>query len=778
MKKREGIILTAVVLLVSTLACTKEETTPSTVIPEDCFWATCQPETKTTLDAELNIHWQKDDAVGIFVGNTAQSVYVVKKKDAGGTSAILTLDEAPAEPGTSLSANVAYYPQADVKSCASSGDTYKINVSMPSVQTYAANSFGVGAMPMVAVTTDVEDRNLSMKNLYGALRLKFCGNGYPVKSITITGNSGEKIAGKAVVTCSHEGDPTIEFDKSAKSFITLDCGNGVPLDSETETVFLISLPPITFSNGFTVTIEAENGTTVKNVSSSVTIARNTIKTMSSASLQNFFALEKLVDEGGNEYERLGLIGNHYTFCVPKGVSITNLKAVYATDATSVTVSDVPQESGVSENDFTSGLTYNVQYGEDTVPVTVTVFSFDLPALYVETPNQAAITSKETWINNTIFRLWSNTDASIEDLEGGSIKGRGNSTWNRPKKPYAVKLSGKKALLGMPADKRWNLLANYIDRTAIRNAVAFEIARKTDLAWTPNGRFVELILNGEHKGNYYLCEHIKLAKDRVNITEMSETDIEGEAVTGGYITEITTDDVQEFTTDVFHWPVNIKEPDEDVIQPEQIAYLAGYFNTFERILKKQEDGDYRDYIDMDSFIDWWLVFELTMNHEPNNPKSCYMYKDRGGKIFAGPVWDFDWGTFLPSRTSSFLIKGALYYYDLFNDYYFVSRLKERWAAYVDSGVFDTIGTFIDDTAATLVYSDVMDFAMWESDQTINGDEHDAYNVAVGKLKSAYLAKLAWLKTSIPALVTPPEPVPQGDQDGDTTPFEIEEGVEDW
>ena len=778
--KKHLVILFAISALVSCAKLEQEAEVTKDIIsqspPESFVVSAENVTTKTQLDAELNILWQKDDAVAIFPGNTTASTYVVKKKDAGGASAVLTLDEAAASPGSAIDDNVAFFPASSVSNCSASAGSYTLNVTMPSVQSYAANSFGASAMPMVAVTDGTEDHNLSMKNLYGALKLKFKGDGYPVRSIIFQGNNNEKIAGAAQVSCSKDGMPYIQFKNSATTSITLDCGSGIPLNNDGDVVFVIALPPMTFSNGISVTIHSENGETTKTISSAITISRNAVKPISSATLSGFFILEKLVDDADNEYAPVGLCGSRYTVCLPTGVDVTNLKAVFRTDAASITVAGDPQESGVTVNDYSSELSYLVDYGTSTVPVTILAHSFDLPVVYIETPGQVAITSKETWIANTIIKIWDNSDCSITDLEGGNIKGRGNSTWSRPKKPYALKLNGKKSVLGMNEDKRWNLLANYIDRTMLRNATAFEIARQTGLAWTPSGKFVELILNGEHKGNYYICEHIKLAKNRVNITEMKETDIEGEAVTGGYITEITTDDVQEFTTETYHFPVNIKEPDEDVIQPEQIAYLEGYFNTLERILKGLEPGDYRDYIDIDSFIDWWLVFELTMNHEPNNPKSCYMYKDRGGKIFAGPVWDFDWGTFLPSRKNQYIIKGALYYVELFNDHYFVSRLKEKWAAYMESGAFEGIDDFIDATAASLVHSDVLNFAMWESDQTINGDEHDAYDVAVGKVKSSFLAKYAWLNTQITNMEIPPEPVPQEDEGGNTEQFNQEEESE--
>ena len=122
----------------------------------------------------------------------------------------------------------------------------------------------------------------------------------------------------------------------------------------------------------------------------------------------------------------------------------------------------------------------------------------LPVVYIDTPEAQPITSKEIWMEGVNLLIF-NADGSL-DYEGSTqMKGRGNSTWTQfPKKPYALKLDKKAKILGMPSHKRWCLLANWMDRTLIRNAVAFEISRRTELAWTPNGFFVELVLNGEKR----------------------------------------------------------------------------------------------------------------------------------------------------------------------------------------------------------------------------------------------------------------------------------------
>lgn len=369
---------------------------------------------------------------------------------------------------------------------------------------------------------------------------------------------------------------------------------------------------------------------------------------------------------------------------------------------------------------------------------------NLPQVFIRTPNSAEIVSKTEWMEGasiTITLPDGTKDYESKDLQ---IRGRGNTTWSYPKKPYALKLDSKAEILGMPKHKRWVLLANWMDRTLMRNDVAFQIARQTGLAWTPRGQFVELYLNGKHMGNYYLCEQIKIDKNRVNINEMKTTDIEGDNLTGGYLMELDVyfDEVNKFHSTIKKLPYMFKDPDEEVLQPEQYQYMKDFINKFESTLyaddwlKKRE---YVNYIDIDSFIDFLFVFELSSNGEPGWPKSCYMYKDKLGKLTAGPIWDFDWGTFIPGN--SFLNKEALYYDRLLKDPIFVSTLKSRWAMFKPK--FETIPSYISTTANTLKASDKINITLWPITMAENGDEKMTFEQAIDRMIGAYQGKLAWL-----------------------------------
>ena len=304
---------------------------------------------------------------------------------------------------------------------------------------------------------------------------------------------------------------------------------------------------------------------------------------------------------------------------------------------------------------------------------------------------------------------------------------------------------------MPKHKRWVLLANWMDRTLLRNDVTFEISRKTGLDWTPRGKFVEVVLNGRYIGNYYLCEQIKIDENRVNIAEMESTDISGDALTGGYLMELDVyyDEVNKFKSATKQLPYMFKEPDEETLQPEQLAYFENYINGMESYMYNDNwliSREYANYMDLESFADWWFVYELAKNGEPGHPKSCYMHKDRLGVLKAGPVWDFDWGTYTPG--TGYTVKNAIYYGRLFQDPAFVNIVKSRWAA-LKSG-FETIPDYIRNTASKTKNSNKMNISMWPISSRVNGDETMSFDDAINRMISAYEEKLQWLDSQISGL----------------------------
>lgn len=427
-----------------------------------------------------------------------------------------------------------------------------------------------------------------------------------------------------------------------------------------------------------------------------------------------------------------------------------LKATFESNAEKILVNNVEQESSVTLNDFSSPVIYKAisRLGNET-DYTITLEYSGLPVVIIDTPGHATVPSKyEDWMENASLTIL-NPDGTIDFSGKTSIRGRGNSTWNYPKKPYALKLDEKSEILAMPKHKRWVLLANWMDRTLLRNHIAFQIANSTGLPWNPRGEFVDVVLNGEHIGNYYLCEQIKVDKNRVNIEELDEGAIGGDEITGGYIMELDVnyDEINKFESDVCKLPYMFKDPDE--VNEHQFAYMQNYINKLETSLYDDAElaaGKFMEYMDIDSYIDWWLVHELTGNGEPAHPKSTYMYKDKLGKLKAGPVWDFDWGTFTPG--AGFLVKHTLYYPKLFENETFVARVKERWALLKPA--FEKIPGFIESESKIILPSEKMNHRMWPITKTVNGDESMTFEEAVRRMKAAYEEKLQWLDRAIEQL----------------------------
>lgn len=444
-------------------------------------------------------------------------------------------------------------------------------------------------------------------------------------------------------------------------------------------------------------------------------------------------------------------GTDMEICTPLVTDASNLVATFTTTAERVYVNHVEQISGVTANDFTEPVLYTVVSADGNVNTyNVSVSNTGLPVVVIETVGEAAIPPKtEDWLAGTFIKIY-NADGVL-DYEGreDNIRGRGNSTWEFPKKPYAIKLDKKASILGMPKHKRWVLLANWMDRTMLRNSVAFRISELTELEWTPRGQSVEVIVNGKHAGNYYLCEQIKIDENRVNVNELSDTDVEGDAITGGYLMELDTyfDEVNKFKSEVRNLPYMFKEPDEETLNSEQFAYMQDYVNDLEKALYDDNllaSSEYAKYIDIDSYIDWWFVYELAQNSETGHPKSCYMFKDKSRKMKAGPVWDFDCATFKPN-VKNYSSRGSIYYPRLFMDPVFVQRVKDRWAMLKPG--FETIGSFIDEQKNKLQKSADINIGMWPISIRVNEDEELPFEDAVERMKTAYNEKLQWLDAQI-------------------------------
>lgn len=281
--KRSYISLATYSLLLL-VSCTNEsEVIQSVKESPKTFYATTEsynPQTKTSLNLSGNVLWKTGDQVSIFNVSTINQQYQVTDQSDGKTSASLYQVTTPGfVAGTDLPTNIAYYPYSASNEIAKIGSDYEITVSLPSTQNYAENSFGNGSFPMAAVTEDESDMNLKFKNVLGGLKLQLTGTDV-ISRIVVSGNNNEILCGDATVTASNTTTPTIVLSDDTKTTVTLNCGSGVQLNSQTPTLFIIALPPMIMTGGFTIDIyNTENGTQQIKSTRSQTITRSALLAM-------------------------------------------------------------------------------------------------------------------------------------------------------------------------------------------------------------------------------------------------------------------------------------------------------------------------------------------------------------------------------------------------------------------------------------------------------------------------------------------------------------------
>ena len=375
----------------------------------------------------------------------------------------------------------------------------------------------------------------------------------------------------------------------------------------------------------------------------------------------------------------------------------------------------------------------------------------LPAVIIDTQDGAPVNNKEDWIAATL---------SLEGADYAcSVRGRGNSTWEFPKKPYAIKLEKKASLLGMPSHKRWVLLANFVDRSLMRNITAMKVASLTSLEWSPKCRSVELVLNGRHLGNYLLIEQVKVDKNRVAVDEEE-----------GFLLELDfhyDNEIQWMDPRGRCWqlgggiPFGIKYPDPEDITPERVQQIKDYVAEVSSVIYGTSFADpaegYAKYLDVRSFIDYWIVFEVMGNHELNNPGSVYMHKTKDGKLTAGPCWDFDWGVLSyktsPAARSGLINAEAIWYSRLLADPAFRAALKARFAELLPA--LETVPDFMEQTQKELEKSAALNFEMWNpaddarlnGNSIINGDENISFGEACVRLRTIFEERLSVIQKSL-------------------------------
>ena len=393
---------------------------------------------------------------------------------------------------------------------------------------------------------------------------------------------------------------------------------------------------------------------------------------------------------------------------------------------------------------------------------------NLPDVIIHTNNAQGITSKDIYVNGYVSIIFE--DGTKIHSDGLEIRGRGNNSWTHPKKPYRIKLNNKASLLNLPANERnWTLINNYGDKTLMRNLLAFDLSQRFQMPYTPAGVPVNVYLNGEFKGCYQLCDHIEVATNRVELNQMTTNDIALPNLSGGYLIKI---DAYWATESVYFFsqrgvPVSVKDPDYYI--SVQNNYIRTHFNQMENALfstdYRNPSTGYRKYIDLETFIRFFLVGEISGNTDTY--WQAYMYKKRNNdKFYFGPVWDFDLSyendnrtypinnnpNWIYASTGSCASNTRSMVNRFFTDPDFEKQLKSIYAYYRDQNLIteELLLKVVDQYAKELETSQKLNFIRWNmlnSSVHQNPKTYGSYAGEVENVKSYIKGRIKWMDNKL-------------------------------
>ena len=435
--------------------------------------------------------------------------------------------------------------------------------------------------------------------------------------------------------------------------------------------------------------------------------------------------------------------------IPDFLNAKNLIATFRHNGKSVTVENIIQISDSLENNFNKILHYHVESINGEVKrYTIRLDSFTkLPVILINTENESDITSKEEYVKGELTFIGKdyqnpNFSKSIK------IRGRGNFTWQQPKKPFQIKFNKKVSLLDMPEDKKWIFLANFVDKSMSRTAIAFQMGYLSNLDWTAKSEFSEVFLNNKYIGTYQISEKVEEDNHRVNIGE------------NGYLLEVDQIDKIDDEDVYFKTPrnilFNIKSPDI-ILNSDEYNYIKNYISDVENILYAQNfDGDkLKKFIDTDSFVEFYLINEISKNNDAAFWSSTYLTLKPGEKLKMGPIWDFDVAFGNININENWLTSGwhmkknSRWIKMMFRDEIFIKKVKERFNYFY--GNKDRILNFSNELSKKLHKSRYENDKVWKTLGYYYFPQY-AYDFSSFKEEHQYLnnwitERFEWLKSEI-------------------------------
>lgn len=452
-----------------------------------------------------------------------------------------------------------------------------------------------------------------------------------------------------------------------------------------------------------------------------------------------------------------------------------------------------QINDVAAGDFGDLLSWSVSFGNN--PASYFVFtSSNLPIVTINTNGQniqdepKIVADMGIIFNGEGIRNYI-TDPKNNYIGKIGIEYRGSSSQMFPKKPFGIELwdlnnnSIDSSLLNMPKDNDWILSVAYSDKSLMRNSLTYRTWEKMGY-YAPRGENVELVLNGEYWGVYYLCEKIKRGNNRLDIAKLEPIEIFGDELTGGYVLKIDKGTGSASSEWQSNYPpasnpdgvaptIMVDYPDVDAIVPQQFTYIKNYVDSFEIALNTVDFLDtlngYRHFAEEESFIDYLLISEMNKNVDGYRI-STFFSKDKtskGGKLKMGPVWDYDLAYGNGNYCEAWDPTGFSFNFNticddnyqvpfwwnrMMEDTLFQNNLRCRWEN-LKPIVFDTsiINNYLDSMAFRLDEGQIRNFNQWQIIGTYVWPNYyiaDSYRGEVDSLKWWIKQRFEWLDANIP------------------------------
>ena len=354
----------------------------------------------------------------------------------------------------------------------------------------------------------------------------------------------------------------------------------------------------------------------------------------------------------------------------------------------------------------------------------------LPVIYITTQKNAEITTTENYINATFYiDAKSSGYASFGTATSQTamkIRGRGQASWtDYDKKPYRFKLTLGAQILGMSKSKNFALMAYADDPHAfLRATVGYKVSQLMNLAYTPNRRAVELVLNGDYKGLYFLTETVRIDKDRVPIAKQDDNATDASIITGGWLLEIdNVDDPEQVSiTEGNGAKARFSYKDPEELSTQQESYLLNQLNAMDDAIYATDKSStkWQEYIDIDTLARYYIVQEVMDNFKAFNG-STYLYKSRDTDTGAnynwnfGPVWDF--GDAFMREGQQFIYVNSpktpqIWIAEIAKFPAFQEKVKELWTPFYNNQ-YTSISAYIDSFITSIKSAAARDVQRWPS-----------------------------------------------------------------